>query len=109
MAYSQGDVVIAPASFKRGRRPYLVMSNDRRPFHGEEYTVATITTTERDAAVELTPERLREGRLARYPSYVSPWSLHVVRHESIDKRVARLSKPVIQAVFDTLTTFFEVA
>ncbi|WP_254838953.1 type II toxin-antitoxin system PemK/MazF family toxin [Natronomonas marina] len=69
MAYAQGSVVLAPASFRGGRRPYLVVSNEDRPFFGEEYTVAVITTTVREAAVEVTAESFVEGRLDRYPSY----------------------------------------
>lgn len=44
MAYAQGSVMLAPASFKGGLRPYLVLSNVDRPFFGEEYTVAVVTT-----------------------------------------------------------------
>jgi len=47
MAYAQGSVVLAPATFKSGVRPYLVVSNENRPFFGDRYTVAVITSTER--------------------------------------------------------------
>lgn len=98
MAYAQGSVVLAPASFKGGLRPYLVVSNERRPFFGEEYTVAVITTTRRDAAVELTADSFVAGRLDRYPSYVNPWSLHVFRHDDVDRRVGQLDPTVVTDV-----------
>ena len=45
MAYAQGGVVLAPATFKSGIRPYLIVSNRNRPFFGDRYTVAVITST----------------------------------------------------------------
>ena len=35
MAYAQGSVVLAPATFKQGVRPYLIVSNRNRPFYGK--------------------------------------------------------------------------
>jgi len=100
MSYSQGSVVLAPATFKGGRRPYLIVSNAKRPFFGERYTVAIVTSTERDAAVALTSDTLVEGELKTYPSYVSPWSLHVFPHEEITKRVAQVDRETMTAVAD---------
>jgi mRNA-degrading endonuclease toxin of MazEF toxin-antitoxin module len=100
MAYAQGSVVLAPASFRGGRRPYLVVSNADRPFFGEEYTVPVVTTTERKAAVELTAASFTEGRLDRYPSYVNPWSLHVFQHDAVDRRVGQLEESTLDAVAD---------
>lgn len=105
MAYAQGSVVLAPASFKGGRRPYLVVSNEDRPFFGEEYTVAVITTTPREAAVELTAASFDEGHLDRYPSYVNPWSLHVFQHDDIDRRVGQLDASTMEAVADGIDDF----
>lgn len=98
MTHPQGSVVLAPASFKDGVRPYLVVSNDRRPFQGAEYTIATITTTERNQAVTVSADDLTAGRLARYPSFVNPWGLHVVRDEHVKKRVARVSAATLDRV-----------
>lgn len=105
MAYAHGSVVLAPASYRSGVRPYLVVSNADRPFFGREYTVAVITSREREPAVELTPERLAEGRLDRYPSYVNPWSLHVFQHEDVDRRVAQLTDEALSAVADGIAAF----
>jgi len=105
MAYAQGSVVLAPASFKGGLRPYLVVSNAERPFFGSEYTVAVITTTAREAAVELTANSFSEGRLDRYPSYVNPWSLHVFQHDDVDRRVGQLGERTVEAVADGIRRF----
>jgi mRNA-degrading endonuclease toxin of MazEF toxin-antitoxin module len=48
MAYSQGAIVIADDAFGNNpKRPYLILSNDHVPFHGQEYVAAVITTTAR--------------------------------------------------------------
>ena len=100
MAYAQGSVVLAPATFKSGVRPYLVVSNRNRPFFGDRYTVAVITSTERETAVELTADSLTEGELKTYPSYVSPWSLHVFPHQEITKRVGQVDDSTMTTVAD---------
>ena len=102
MAYAQGSVVLAPATFKSGVRPYLVVSNRNRPFFGDRYTVAVVTSTERESAVELTRESLTEGELKTYPSYVSPWSLHVFPHQEITKRVGQVDDVTMTAVADRI-------
>lgn len=109
MGYPQGSLVVGPARFRGGRRPFLVVSNERRPFHGEEYTVATVTTTGRSAAVELTASDLAAGKLARYPSFVNPWSLHVIQHERLEKRVAQLEVKTLQTVVDGIHRFVELS
>ncbi|GAB3412344.1 hypothetical protein GCM10027435_04960 [Haloparvum alkalitolerans] len=98
MAYAHGSVVLAPATFKSGVRPYLVVSNRNRPFHGDRYTVAVVTSTNRETAVELTADSLTQGELKTYPSYVSPWSLHVLPHQEIAKRVAQVDEETMDAV-----------
>lgn len=107
MAYPHGSVVLAPASFKGGVRPYLVVSNERRPFQGDEYTLATITTTERPEAVEVTPDALAAGELARYPSFVNPWGLHVFRANRIEKRVGQAREALLERISDRITYFVE--
>jgi mRNA-degrading endonuclease toxin of MazEF toxin-antitoxin module len=108
MAYAQGSIVLAPATFKSGSRPYLVVSNRNRPFYGERYTVAVVTSTERETAVELTAETLIEGELKTDPSYVSPWSLHVFPHQEVHKRVAQVDRETMEAVAETVQQLTEV-
>gem|GEM_PF-1463365 len=108
MAYAQGSVVLAPATFKSGARPYLVVSNRNRPFFGDRYTVAVITSTERETAIKLTVDSLTEGELKTYPSYVSPWSLHVFPHQEIIKRVAQVDESTMTAVADGIHELTQV-
>jgi mRNA-degrading endonuclease toxin of MazEF toxin-antitoxin module len=98
VAYAQGSVVLAPATFNSGVRPYLVVSNENRPFFGDRYTVAVVTSTERGTAAAVTADSLAEGELKTYPSYVSPWSLHVFPHQEITKRVAQVDESTMTAV-----------
>lgn len=94
MTYRQGDVVVATDPFGYApTRPYLVVSNDARPFQGEDYLVAGITTTERSAAISLAGE-FDAGRLNRR-SYVSPWVVLTIRDEHVEKRVAVASSTVV--------------
>lgn len=108
MAYAHGSVVLAPATFKGGIRPYLVVSNADRPFFGDRYTVAVVTSTSRDDAVPLTPDSLAEGNLKTYPSYVSPWSLHVFPDTDITKRVAQVDEETLRTVAESIRAFTKV-
>ena len=102
MAYAQGSVILAPSTFKSGVRPYLIVSNRNQPFYGDRYTVAVITSTDRETAVELTAASLTEGELKTYPSYVSPWSLHVFPAQEIQKRVAQVDEKTMREVAETI-------
>ena len=72
MTYAQGSIVIADNPFAPGFRPFLVVSNSSRPYQGEEYTTAIVTTTERDTAVRFEADDLTEGGIDEYPSFVNP-------------------------------------
>ena len=107
MTYAQGSVVISDNPFAPGFRPFLVVSNSLRPYQGEEYTTAIITTTERDTAVRFEADDLTEGAINDYPSFVNPWSLHVLQHEEVDRRVAQVSPGVIRAVGEGIARYVE--
>lgn len=108
MAYAQGSVILAPATFKTGVRPYLVVSNQNRPFYGDRYTVAVITSTERETAVKLRAESLTAGALKTYPSYASPWSLHVFPDQEIVKRVAQVDEKTMRTVAEAIRNVTKV-
>ncbi|MFB6163182.1 MAG: type II toxin-antitoxin system PemK/MazF family toxin [Halococcoides sp.] len=108
MAYAQGSVVIGPATFKTGRRPYLVVSNRDRPFYGDRYTVAVVTSTERPEAVPIDRNSLTAGELKTDPSFVSPWSIHVLSDQEITKRVAQLDTTTMGRVADRIRALTRV-
>lgn len=88
--YKRGDVVWHPAPFRDGGRPYVVLSDDGHPFYGEEYVVVGVTTTERERAVALTPERWAEGGPPK-SSWASPWYVLTVKDVTITDRLGRLT------------------
>jgi mRNA-degrading endonuclease toxin of MazEF toxin-antitoxin module len=107
MAYSQGAIVIAEDPFGNNpKRPYLVLSNDQVPFHGQEYVAAAITTTARPEAVELTANRLERGQLPR-TSYVSPWSILTLKDWMITKQPAEATDATINEVRLELETYIQ--
>jgi mRNA-degrading endonuclease toxin of MazEF toxin-antitoxin module len=99
--YTRGDVVWHPAPFRDGGRPYVVVSGDDHPFHGEEYLVAGVTTTEREGAVSLPPEAWAAGG-APEPSWVSPWYVLTVKHATIDERLGRLTPDATDAIAEAI-------
>lgn len=107
MAYKHGSVVIAPDPYKGGNRPLLVVSNETRPYYGQDYTVAVMTTTEFDEAVRLDAGDVTAGGMNVYPSFVKPWSLHEFEHGEIHRRVAQVSDTVLQQVADATYEFIE--
>lgn len=107
MAYSQGAIVIAEDPFGNNlKRPYLILSNDRVPFHGQEYVAAVITTTARPEAVELTNNRIERGGLPR-TSYVSPWSALTLKDWMITKQPAEATDATVDEVRQELNVYLQ--
>jgi mRNA-degrading endonuclease toxin of MazEF toxin-antitoxin module len=96
-AFDRGHVVWHEGLFRGSSRPWLVLSDDRHPFHGREYLVAGITTTERDAAIALPDDAWAVGGLPR-PSYASPWFLTTLKHARIDRGVGALAADVTDRI-----------
>ena len=105
MPYPQSSVVIAHDPFGAGsKRPYILLSDDRHPFHGQEYIAAVVTTTGRENAVPLKTDSFEEGSLPRQ-SYVSPWNPVTLKEYQIDKHVATLSEAIVDEVVTELNTY----
>ncbi|PSP94156.1 hypothetical protein BRC91_06790 [Halobacteriales archaeon QS_4_62_28] len=107
MAYAQGAIVLVENPYADGLRPVMVVSNDERPYQGKQYTIAIVTTTDRDEAVRLEAGDITEGAINVFPSFVNPWSVHGFEHAEIDRRVAQVSADVIRAVADGVTRYVE--
>lgn len=106
MTYGQGDVVVGADPFGLApRRPYLVVSNGRRPFQGEDYLVAGITTTARGDAIPLAGEFDRGGLNREF--YVSPRAVLTLRDEHVSKRVAVVSDRVPAETGSTIESYVE--
>ncbi len=107
MAYSQGAVIIAEDPFGNNpKRPYLLLSNERHPFHGQEYIAAVITTTARSEAIKLTDNQFERGHLPR-TSYVSPWSILTLKHWMITKQPATVASATVEEVRQAMETYLQ--
>ncbi|PSQ36017.1 hypothetical protein BRD11_01875 [Halobacteriales archaeon SW_12_69_24] len=107
MAYAQGAIVLVENPYADGLRPVMIVSNDERPYQGRQYTIAIMTTTDREEAVRLEPGDITEGGINVFPSFVNPWSVHEFEHTEIDRRVAQVSAGVIRAVADGVSRYVE--
>jgi PemK-like protein. len=98
-AFTRGDIVWHGGLFRTSARPWFVLSNDDHPFHGEDYLVAGVTTTEREQAIELTAESWAVGGLPE-TSYVSPWFLTTLKHTAIEQGVGTVTDEVCATALD---------
>lgn len=96
-AFERGHVVWHDGLFRGSDRPWLVVSDEEHPFHGEEYLVVGITTTERDDAFELRDDDWTVGGLPRQ-SYVSPWFVTTIKHASISRGVGELDPSLVDEI-----------
>jgi mRNA-degrading endonuclease toxin of MazEF toxin-antitoxin module len=99
--FDRGCVVWHDGLFKTSARPWFALSNDDHPFHGEDYLVAGITTTEREPAVELSADSWAVGGLPE-TSYVSPWFLSTLKHADIDQGVGQVTDDVCATVLESV-------
>jgi len=95
--FDRGHVIWHDGLFNADGRPWLVVSDDRHPFHGEEYLVVGVTTTERENAVQLTGEEWKIGGLPR-TSYVSPWFLTTLKHADVSQGVGMIAETTVETV-----------
>ena len=87
MAYKHGHVVSIPEPHEtRPSRPAVIISDDDCPDHGQLYTVAAITGSQRYGqtryAVKIEKDEPESGQLLKR-SYVEPWATEQVVHEDI--------------------------
>lgn len=54
--FERGHVIWHEGPFRGSGRPWLVLSDDRHPFHDEEYVVSGISTTRRVESIPLTDD-----------------------------------------------------
>lgn len=82
--FQRADVVKHPAPFKNppNHRYFLVLSDASHPFHGEEYAVVALTSTQRPEAIEIEDSDWRFGGPTG-DSYASPWYVFTIKHADI--------------------------
>jgi mRNA-degrading endonuclease toxin of MazEF toxin-antitoxin module len=104
--FERGHVIWHEGLFRGSGRPWLVLTDDRHPFHGEEYVVAGITTTQREGSITLTDEDWTIGGLPRV-SYVSPWFLTTLKHAEIERGIGALVDETVTDVAAQVVGYFE--
>lgn len=95
--FERGHVVWHDGLFRGSGRPWLVLSDDAHPFHGQEYVVTGLTTTPRDDAIAITDDDWLVGGLPGR-SHVSPWFLTTLKHDAIDRGVGMLSTTTVETI-----------
>lgn len=101
IVYERGDVVEAgdPFTDTNPSRPFLIVSSDSHPFHGEQYVALTLTTrTWYEDTIQLSSADFEAGGVPKRSSIV-PWGVVSPAHDDITDRFGRLqSKTVDKAV-----------
>lgn len=96
MTYERGDVVIALDPFKDGSsgRPFLVISDDETPFHGEQYLALSLTTrTWYEDRIPLEADDWIDGGAPRSSS-IMPWSVNSIDGKLIERYQGALREEI---------------
>lgn len=93
MPYKHGHVVSVPDPHeRRPSRPVVIISDSDCPDHGERYTVAALTGSERFGqnryAVTVDKDEPEVGELLKQ-SYIEPWATQQVHRDDIRDTHAR--------------------
>jgi mRNA interferase MazF len=99
MTHPRGAIVTADDPFGRTpRRPYLIVSDDRHPFAGEQYLAIGITTSNYEEAISIAG-RLTKGELTREAdSQAAPWAVVSLKTTNITKQVAQIGPSLVDAI-----------
>lgn len=95
---------MARCLFTTTGRPWFVLSDDGHPFHGEEYVVAGITTTDRADAIRIEEDAWNIGSLPR-TSYVSPWFLTTVKHADVHRGVGAVDQSTVESILAAVSKY----
>jgi hypothetical protein len=94
MTHRRGEVVWYPAMFADYDRPFLVVSTDAHPFHGEEYVGLAVTTSAQDRAVPIEAADWELGELPK-ESYLKPWNPVVLKDEDTEGVAGVLAESLV--------------
>lgn len=109
MTYQRGDVVFGydPFNDREAPRPWLIISNDRHPFQGEQYIAATITSKSyHDGFMPLASDDWVRGGMPANSSVV-PWGIASPNHDDLDhdRYQGKIRDDTVDAVAQELTTY----
>ncbi|WP_313694722.1 type II toxin-antitoxin system PemK/MazF family toxin [Halorarum halobium] len=98
--FERGDVVWHPAPYKDdpdAGRPFVILSDEYHPYHGEEYIVVALTTVSRPQALPLADTDWTRGGTLR-DSYVSPWYVMSLKGANFDAGVGQLRDTTVDRI-----------
>lgn len=107
IVYRRRDVVWGTDPFKErsgAERPFLVLNNASHPFADQQVTTVALTTTPRDAAIEVRDDQWEEGRLPKR-SFISPWIVMTRDYEDIAFRVGRLDPNTVDRTLNAVLSY----
>ena len=107
MGRKRCDVVIASDPFKdsSGERPFLVVSDNNTPFHGEQYIVLSLTTrTWYEDRIPLEDEDWVDGGAPRSSS-IMPWSVLSIDEDNIESYQGQIREEVVDEATAQLSEY----
>ncbi len=103
--YSVGDVVWGPDAYHDddpelvtgGQRPWLILSNDAYPGHGEQYLCCAMTSGSGTGAafVEVKPTHWDQGSM-RKKSHIDTETVVTMKHHWITKKQGKVHRDIRQ-------------
>ncbi|MDY7082233.1 MAG: hypothetical protein SXQ77_07495 [Halobacteria archaeon] len=85
-------------------RPFLVLSDGRHPFYGDEYIVVGLTTTERNEAIKIRQHDWEEKNIPK-DSYASPWFILTVKHMDIQTGVGSIKPGKVDKISEAVESY----
>jgi len=101
----RGAVIEYPAlfDFDSYPRPYLIVSGQSHPFHGEEYIGIAITTTALESAIPISDDAWIRGGLPK-ESFLKPWQPTLLKHADISDAFGVLRQTVVDRTAEELAS-----
>lgn len=88
-------------------RPWLIISNEQHPFHGEQYVVLALTTrTWHDGFVRISEDEWIEGGTPKSSSVV-PWGVETIERGDIEFRQGRVESNLVDQTVSELTDYLQ--
>jgi mRNA-degrading endonuclease toxin of MazEF toxin-antitoxin module len=98
----RGEVWWGPAPFKSSAaRPWLVISDERRPFSHAECIALAMTTQEYTEGIAVLDEAWIEGR-ADVQSYISPWFVTTIKLREFHDQQGPLTPDLVTQAVEAL-------
>lgn len=107
MKYERCDVVYGADPFKgeHSSRPWLVISNDTHPFHGDQYIVLALTTkTWHQEFIPIAADDWVDGGTPKSSSVI-PWSVETIEQADIDFWQGTLAESLVTEAVSTLASY----